>query len=108
MSEMLKKMMQDARNWETIEEGLWEGIEEGLKEQLKNQPVQIVAVKKADEHLKGYIYDSLVFRYMKARDAEAELEMKKECITYDKAKSRAARDKMRFMQILDEAIGKHD
>lgn len=99
MSEMLKKMMQDARNWKTIEEG--------LKEQIA-QPVQIVAVTKADSHLKGYIYDSLVFRYMMARDAQTELEMKKEGITYERAKSRADRDKMRFMQILNEAIGEHD
>jgi hypothetical protein len=99
MSEMLKKMMQDARNWKTIEEG--------LKEQV-TQPIEIVAITKTNVHLKGYIYDSLVFRYMKARDAEAELEMKKEGITYEKAKSRADRDKMRFMQILNEAIGEHD
>lgn len=82
MSEMFKKMMQDARNWEAIE--------------------------KADSHLKGYIYDSLVFRYMKARDAQTELEIKKEGITYEKAKSRADRDKMRFIQILNEVIGEHD
>lgn len=96
---MLKKMAEDAKNWEAIEAE--------LKEQL-NQPVQIVAITKADSHLKGYIYDSLVFRYMMARDAQMELEMKKEGITYERAKSRADRDKMRFMQILDEAIGEHD
>ncbi len=95
MSEMLKKMMQDARNWEVIEKG--------LKGQL-NQPVQIVA----DSHLKGYIFDSLVYRYMMARDAQTELEIKKEGITYEKAKSRANRDKMRFIQILNEVIGEHD
>ena len=80
MSEMLKKMVQDA--------GSWKAIEKELKEQL-NQPVQIVAITKADIHLKGYIYDSLVFRYMKARDAQIELEIKREGITYEKAKSRA-------------------
>ena len=99
MSEMLEKMMQDARNWEAIEKG--------LKEQL-NQPVQIVAITKTNIHLKGYIFDSLVYRYMMARNAQTELEIKKEGITYDKAKLRADRDKMRFMQILDEAIGEHD
>jgi hypothetical protein len=95
MSEKLKKMMQDARNWEALEKR--------LKEQL-NQPVQIVA----DSHLKGYIYDSLVFRYMKARDAQIELEIKREGITYEKAKARADRDTVRFIQILNEAIGEHD
>lgn len=112
---MLKKMMQDARNWEAIEEGLceaieeglWEAIEERLKEQL-NQPVQIVAVKKADEHLKGYIYDSLVFRYMKARDAEAELERLTQKVSYETSVTRANRDKMRFMEVLNEIMGTHD
>ena len=99
MSEILRKMMQDARNWEAMEEG--------LKEQL-NQPVQIVAITKADIHLKGYIFDSLVYRYMMARNAQTELEIKKEGITYEKAKSRADRDKMRFIQILNEVIGEHD
>lgn len=95
MSEMFKKMMQDAGNWKALEKG--------LKEQL-NQPAQIVA----DSHLKGYIYDSLVFRYMKARDAEAELERITQKISYETSVSRANRDKMRFMQILNEAIGEHD
>jgi hypothetical protein len=95
MSEKLKKMMQDARNWEALEKR--------LKGQL-NQPVQIVA----NSHLKGYIFDSLVFRYMKARDAQIELEIKREGITYEKAKARADRDTVRFIQILNEAIGEHD
>lgn len=95
MSEMLKKMMQDARNWEAIEKG--------LKEQL-NQPVQIVA----DSHLKGYIFDSLMFRYMKARDAEAELERITQEIPYETSVNRANRDKRRFMEILNEGVGEHD
>ena len=99
MSEMLEKMMQDARNWEAIEKG--------LKEQL-NQPVQIVAITKADIHLKGYIFDSLVFRYMKARDAEAELERITQEIPYETSVNRANRDKRRFMEILNEVIGEHD
>jgi len=99
MSEMLEKMMQDARNWEAIEKG--------LKEQL-NQPVQIVAITKADIHLKGYIFDSLVFRYMKARDAEAELERITQEIPYETSVNHANRDKRRFMEILNEVIGEHD
>ena len=96
MSEMLKKIIEDAEKWRILEEC------------LKEKTLQLIPVEQDDKHLKGYIYDSLVFRYMKARNAEAELEMKKEGITYDKAKSRADRDKMRFMQILNEAIGEHD
>ena len=92
MSEMLKKMMQDARNWEVIEKG------------LKEQSIQIVA----DSHLKGYIYDSLVFRYMQARDAEAELERITQEIPYKTSVNRANRDKMRFMEILNEVLGEHN
>lgn len=97
MNEMLERMAEDAKNWEAMEKG--------LREQLK-QP--IISVTKTDSHLKGYIFDSLVFRYMIARNAQAELEIRKEGITYEKAKSRADRDKMRFIQILNEAIGEHD
>lgn len=97
MNEQQIRMEQDAKNWEAMEKG--------LREELK-QP--IISVRKTDSHLKGYIFDSLVFRYITARDAQAELEIKKEGITYETAKSRANRDKMRFIEILNEAIGEHD
>lgn len=95
MNEMLERMEQDAKNWEAMEKR--------LQEELK-QPI----IPATDSHLKGYIFDSLVFRYITARDAQAELEIRKEGITYETAKSRAGRDKMRFIQILNEAIGEHD
>ena len=87
MSEMLKKMMQDGGNWEVIKKG--------LEEQL-NQPAQIVAITKTDSHLKGYIYDSLMFRYIKTRDAEAELERITQKISYEISVNRADRDKMQI------------
>lgn len=96
MSEMLKEIIEDAKKWRILEEC------------LEEKTLQLIPVEQDDKHLKGYIYDSLVYRYMMARNAQTELEIKKEGITYEKAKSRADRDKMRFMQILDEAIGEHD
>ena len=67
-------------------------------------------------HLKGYIYDSLVYRYQlalyKASLKDAEDLMIKEGISKKEAEAKARRnynrDLMRFCQILDEAIGDHD
>lgn len=97
MSEMLERMMQDAHNWQNF------------KAQLEAfQAESCYIFTENEQHLKGYIYDSLVFRYIKARDAEAELEQLKEHISYKTAMCRANRDKMRFMEILNEVIGEHD
>ena len=61
--------------------------------------------------LKGYAFDSLVFRYEKARDEQMryeQIEERKKGGDGSRAKSRADRDKMRFIQILDDVIGDHD
>lgn len=68
------------------------------------------------KHLKGYIYDSLVYRYQLARykaslkDAEDIMEEKN--ISRREAEAEARfnydRDLMRFCAILNEAIGEHD
>lgn len=73
---------------------------------------------KDDKHMKGYIYDSLVFRYMRAREAQAELEARHDAAYHpergrydeqlEKKKEEAWRDEARFMDILNEAIGEHD
>ena len=67
------------------------------------------------KHLKGYIYDSLVFRYQiaLARGTSARVQ---EFVALGKTRSDAAdkaikennRDLMRFCMILNEAIGEHD
>ena len=67
-------------------------------------------------HLKGYIYDSLVYRYQlalyKASLKDAQDIMIKEGISLKDAEVQAKRnynrDLMRFCEILDEAIGEHD
>ena len=61
--------------------------------------------------LKGYAFDSLVFRYEKARDEQMryeQIEERKKGGDGSRAKNRAERDKMRFIQILDDVIGDHD
>ena len=64
---------------------------------------------------KDYLYDSLCYRYIRAREQMAEYEYLRDCqsikhntkdwITY---RERANRDIMRFCQILNEAIGEHN
>lgn len=63
------------------------------------------------KHLKGFIYDSLTYRYIRAREQMAEYEFIKDSKKeHDKAyyQRQANRDIMKFCQILNEAIGEHD
>ena len=72
--------------------------------------------KKDDPHLKGYMFDSLVYRFKdyQARAFQMEvMEVKNsrnlpEIDARNIVKDRHNRDLMRFIQILDEAIGEHD
>ena len=67
-------------------------------------------------HIKGYIFDSLVYRFKdyQARAFRAEVvEYKHNHNVPDLEAMRVVRDRhnrdlMRFIQILDEAIGEHD
>jgi len=70
---------------------------------------QFIEDKNKDEHLNGYIYDSLAYRYIRAREQMAEYEFYKDK-TKDKKScyEQAHRDILRFCEILDEGIGKHD
>lgn len=61
-----------------------------------------------EKHLKGYMYDSLVYRYQLARFTQADLEAQNDGTSIEKERKYAQRDIMRFIQILDEAIGEHD
>ena len=62
-----------------------------------------------EKKLKGYQYDSLVYRYIRAREAMAQWEYER-----DRSRDRswyfkrADRDIMRFCEILNEAIGDHE
>lgn len=69
-----------------------------------------------EKHTKGYIYDSLCYRYQLARykAMKEDIEMYINSKGYSKREAENAardlyeRDCMRFYQILDEAIGEHD
>lgn len=63
------------------------------------------------KHFKGYLYDSLVYRYIRAREHMAEWERindGKNAVSKDLYTHLAHRDIMRFCQILNEAMGEHD
>lgn len=70
-------------------------------------------MKKNDKHLKGYVFDSLVYRYKLARHRMSEMEQAEDLKCgkqkdIDHYKWLEDRDVMRFIEILDEAIGEHD
>ena len=67
------------------------------------------------KHLNGYLYDSLCYRFIRAREQMAEYEYlrdrqsnKNNTKDWTVYRQRANRDIMRFCEILDEAIGEHD
>ena len=64
-----------------------------------------------ERRVKGYAFDSLVYRYKAAREEQMRYEQK-EALKEGKdgyaAKSRADRDIMAFINILDDIIGDHD
>lgn len=69
---------------------------------------------KDNENLKGYQYNSLVYRYIRAREQMAEYEylrdshsMISDHTEWTVYRQRANRDVKRFIQILNEVIGKH-
>lgn len=59
-----------------------------------------------EKHLKGYMYDSLVYRYKEALYKAHLYDAEKNKKSFNK--DLYFRDFMRFIQILDEAIGEHD
>ena len=84
-----------------------------INDMKKDDSALAAARKEAAQsiRLKGYAFDSLVLRYEKARDAQMRAEQiqeRKDGGDGDKAQRRAERDKMRFIQILDDVIGDRD
>ena len=69
-----------------------------------------------DKHLKGYMFDSLVYRYKDAQSKAyyhevAMLKSERGLSQFEaemRVRDRQNRDLLRFIQILDEAIGEHD
>lgn len=81
-------------------------MDNGVKEIKVGDTVFKLFTKEDEKNLKGYQYDSLVYRYIRAREAMAELEYARDH-THDRLHyySIAQRDIMRFCEILDEVIG---
>lgn len=82
-----------------------------------NELEQQITPPSDQKHLKGYLFDSLVFRYQLALEKNLESEIQKilsinDDLSKDKAIGLAIRnqqrDLMRFIEILNEAIGEHD
>jgi hypothetical protein len=74
-----------------------------------------VKTKEDEKKLKGYQYDSLIYRYIQAREQMAEYEYLRDKQSnvsnhteWTVYRQRANRDIMRFVQILDEVIGEHE
>lgn len=66
-------------------------------------------IKFAEAHCKGYIYDSLIYRYKLAREKAMNYDLLVDKqLTRSRAAHEAERDVMRFIQILDEVIDEHD
>lgn len=61
-----------------------------------------------DKHLKGYMFDSLVYRYQLALYKAILYDNRGENIRSEDFKRIYNRDLMRFIEILNEAIGEHD
>ena len=69
-----------------------------------------------DKHLKGYMFDSLVYRFKDAQSKSFMYEVMtlkntrglSQIEAEERIRDRHNRDMIRFIQILDEAIGEHD
>lgn len=89
-----------------------EFIDNGVKEIKIGDTVLKLFTENDEKKLKGYQYDSLVFRYAIARKSMAEYERLRYRTNPSKKDDffdrQADRDIMRFCQILDEAIGEHE
>ena len=83
-------------------------ISDQISETLKELP-------KAQKHLKGYMFDSLVYRFKDYQSRAFHMEVldlknqgKTELDARKIVRDRHDRDLMRFIEILNEAIGEHD
>lgn len=69
-----------------------------------------IKTEEDEKKLKGYQYDSLAYRYIRAREHMAEWEWERDHQSHEREWyfKQANRDIARFCQILDEAIGEHN
>ena len=92
-----------------------EFIYKGIKSVGIGDKVFKVMTEEDEKKIKGYQYDSLAYRYIRAREAMAEYEYLRDQqsnpsnhTAWTVYRQRANRDIMRFVQILDEVIGEHE
>lgn len=92
-------------------------VENNIRQMCREEVELALSNHKPEEkHLKGYMFDSLVYRFKdyQARAFSMEvvdLKNRRNCSELDARKiieDRHNRDLVRFIQILDEAIGEHD
>lgn len=85
--------------------------------ELEQQTTPSKRLTSDQKHLKGYLFDSLVFRYQLALEKALETEVKRilninDGWSTDKAIRLAIRNQqknlMKFIEILNEAMGEHD
>jgi len=87
-----------------------------IKEVTIGNKTFTIKTEQDEKKLKGYQYDSLAYRYIRAREQMAEYEYLRDKqsnniskhIEWTEYRQRANRDIMRFVQILNEVIGDHD
>ena len=88
-------------------------VKEVAQDEINLAPL---STQESQKHLKGYMYDSLVYRFKdyQARAFQIEVMDYKNRFNVSELDARKIvgdrhnRDLMRFIQILDEAIGEHD
>lgn len=89
---------------------------DALVDSLRNSQVEVFKSEEDQKHLKGYLFDSLVYRFKDYQARAFQVEVNDYRFTHscsesearEKVRSRHNRDLMRFIAILDEAIGEHD
>ena len=79
-----------------------------INDNFVNYCVRKKEQKEQEKHLKGYMFDSLVYRYQLARFSEADYEAKEKGVSIQETRNIAIRDIMKFIEILNEAMGEHD
>ncbi len=81
----------------------------GIKKVGIGDTVFKIMTEEDEKKLKGYQYDSLVYRYIRAREHMAEYEWARDH-SHDRVWyfKQAERDIMRFCQILNEVIGERE
>lgn len=83
-----------------------------IKEVNIGDKVFTIKTKEDERKTKGYLFDSLVYRYIRAREHMAECEYLKNQAdpksTWLVYKKMANRDILRFIELLNEAMGEHD